>query len=136
MKFEMHNPVRRSIPRMDLRRYGTIGIVEFATNSDPSLNSYATLQFQESVKEANPGLPILELGNRATVLAAVGATQFNPETITRIGKKYGVRAVFLGEIAYSQPKPASGRPLRARQPNSKGIGGTGAKPEALGQSGS
>lgn len=91
-------------PRMDLRSYGTIGIVEFSTNSDLSLNSYATLQFQEAVQQANPGLPILELGNRATVLAAVGATQFNAEAITRIGKMYGVRAVFLGEIAYSQPK--------------------------------
>jgi hypothetical protein len=91
-------------PRMDLKSYGTIGIVAFSSNSDPSLNSYATQQFQESVQEANPGLPILELGNRAEVLSAVGATQFNADTITRIGKKYGVRAVFLGEIAYSQPK--------------------------------
>ncbi len=91
-------------PRIDLKSYGTIGIVEFASNSDLSLNNYATQQFQEAVQEANPGLPILELGNRAVVLAAVGATQFNAETITRIGKKYGVRAVFIGEIAYSQPK--------------------------------
>lgn len=91
-------------PRIDLKSYGTIGIVEFSTNADSSLNNFATQQFQESVQEANPGLPILELGNRATVLAAVGATQFNAESMTRIGKKYGVRAVFLGEIAYSQPK--------------------------------
>jgi hypothetical protein len=49
-------------PRMDLRNYGTLGIVEFSSNSDPAINSYATQQFQEHVQGAYPGTPILELG--------------------------------------------------------------------------
>lgn len=32
-------------PRMDLKNYGTLGIGEFASNSDPAINSYATQQF-------------------------------------------------------------------------------------------
>ena len=91
-------------PRMDLKSYGTLGIIEFASNSDPAISNYATQQFQEHVQGAYPGTPILELGNREAVLAAVGATQFDADAITKIGKKYGVTAVFLGDIVYSEPK--------------------------------
>mgnify|MGYP001617255438 CR=1 FL=1 len=91
-------------PRMDLKKYGTIGLVHFTTNSDPALTTFATQQFQEHVQGAYPGTPILELGNREAVLAAVGATQFDADAIAKIGKKYGVTAVFLGDIVYSEPK--------------------------------
>lgn len=91
-------------PRMDLVNYGTIGIVEFTSNSDPSISNYATQQFQEHVQGAYPGTPILELGSREAVLEAVGATRFDAEAITKIGKKYGVSAIFLGDIVYSDPK--------------------------------
>jgi hypothetical protein len=91
-------------PRMDLKNYGTLGIVEFSSNSDPAINGYATQQFQEHVQGAYPGTPILELGSREAVLEAVGATRFDAETMTRIGLKYGVSAVFVGDIAYSEPK--------------------------------
>ena len=91
-------------PRMDLKSYGTLGIVEFASNSDPAISNYATQQFQEHVQGAYPGTSILELGNRETVLAAVGATQFDADAIAKIGKKYGVTAVFLGDIVYSEPQ--------------------------------
>ena len=88
---------------MDLKNYGTFGLVQFASNSDPAINSYATQQFQEQVQGAYPGTAILELGNRETVLAAVGAGQLDAEAITKIGQKYGVSAVFLGDITYSEP---------------------------------
>lgn len=91
-------------PRMDLKSYGTLGIVEFASNSDLAINSYATRQFQEHVQGAYPGTPIIELGNRETVLGAVGATQFDADAIKKIGKRYGVTAIFLGDIVYSEPK--------------------------------
>jgi hypothetical protein len=91
-------------PRMDLKNYGTLGIVEFASNSGPAINGYATQQFQEHVQGAYPGTPILELGSREAVLGAIGATQFDADAMTKIGKKYGVSAVFLGDIVYSEPK--------------------------------
>ena len=91
-------------PRMELKSYGTLGIVEFASNSDPAINSYATQQFQEQIQGAYPGTPILELGSRQAVLEAVGATQLDAEAMTKIGKKYGVSAVFVGDIVYSDPK--------------------------------
>ena len=91
-------------PRMDLKKYGTIGLIQFTTNSDPALNTFATQQFQEHIQGAFPGTPILDLGTKETVLAAIGATQLDADAMTQIGKKYRVSAVFLGEIVYSDPK--------------------------------
>jgi hypothetical protein len=91
-------------PRMDLKTFGTLGIVEFTSNHDAAANARATREFQAHVHSAQPGTPLLELGARETVLAAVGGTQFDAETLRKIGQKYGVEALFVGEIVYSEPK--------------------------------
>ena len=90
-------------PRMDLQRYETLGIVEFASNSGRALGARAARQFQEQIQDAQPGTRIIELGDRDAVLAAVGATQLDVAAFRKIREKYGVAAVFVGEIAYSEP---------------------------------
>jgi hypothetical protein len=90
--------------RMDLGRYATLGIVEFASNSGAQLNGQATRQFQEHIHAAQPGTRFIELGSREAVLSAVGARQLDAVALRQIGEKYGVAAVFLGDIAYSEPK--------------------------------
>jgi hypothetical protein len=91
-------------PRMDLKSYGTLGIVEFGSNSDGGINVHATRQFQQQIQAAQPGTPFIELGNREAVLAAVGGRQLDVDALRRIGEKYGVAAIFLGDIAYSEPR--------------------------------
>jgi hypothetical protein len=91
-------------PRMDLRTYATVGIVEFASNSERAVNAHATRQFQEQVQAAQPGTRFIDLGDRQTLLAAVGGRQLDVDALKKIGEKYGVAAVFLGDIAYSEPR--------------------------------
>ena len=91
-------------PRMELKSYAPLGIVDFASNAEPSTSARATRQFQEQIQGAQPGPPFIELGDRQTVLSAVGAKQLDAAAIRRIGEKYGVRAVFVGELAYSEPR--------------------------------
>jgi hypothetical protein len=91
-------------PRVDLSGYGTLGIVEFGSDSDGAASAHATRHFQEQVQAAQPGTRFIELGSREEVLAAVGGNQLDPETLRAIGEKYGVAAIFLGEISYSEPK--------------------------------
>src|SRR5438477_7707947 len=91
-------------PRMDLRTYGTVGIVEFASNSERAINAHATRQFQEQIQAAQPGTRFIELGDRDALLAAVGARQLDPTVLRKIGERYGVAAIFLGDIAYSEPR--------------------------------
>ena len=90
-------------PRMDLKSYGTLGIVEFASNADAAINVHAARKFQEQIQAAQPGTPFLNLGTREAVLAAIGARQLDVDTLKRIGEKYGVDAVFVGDITYSEP---------------------------------
>jgi hypothetical protein len=92
-------------PRVDLKDYGTLGIVQFASSTaGGAINALATQQFQEQVQAAQPGTRFIELGSREAVLAAVGRSQLDADAARRIGKKYGVAAVFLGDISYSEPK--------------------------------
>lgn len=94
----------RIAPRIDMSAYQTTGIVEFTSNGDASVSQQATRQFQERVQEAQPGTRIVELGTRDEVLAAIGARQLDAEAIRKIGAKYAVQAVFVGDLVYSEPK--------------------------------
>ena len=91
-------------PRMELKSYGTLGIVDFSSNAEPGIAAAATRRFEEQVQAAQPGTPFLELGDRAAVLSSVGAAQLDSVALKKIGEKYKVRAVFLGDVAYSQPR--------------------------------
>jgi hypothetical protein len=90
-------------PRVDLKGYGTLGVVDFTSNYGLG-SARAAQQLQEQIQSAQPGTRFIELGSRETVLAAVGRNQLDADAAKRIGKKYGVGAVFLGEIAYADPK--------------------------------
>ena len=91
-------------PRVDLKGYGTLGVVDFTSNSSGAVGARATQQLQEQIQAAQPGTRFVDLGSREAVLAAVGRNQLDADAAKRIGKRYGVDAVFLGEIAYSDPK--------------------------------
>jgi len=99
-----HTELVQVPPRLDLRSYGTLGIIEFASNADAAINAHATRQFQEQVQSAQPGTRFVNLGSRDAVLAAVGGRQLDVESLKKIGEKYGVDAVFSGDIVYSDPK--------------------------------
>lgn len=91
-------------PEVDLVSYGTIGVIEFGSNTDETINRYATERFQSSIQSAQPGTRLVELGTAESVLAAIGARQLDADAITRIGTRYRVAAVFQGQITYSEPK--------------------------------
>jgi hypothetical protein len=81
-------------PRMELKAYGTFGIVQFAS-SDPAVAALATRQFQEAVQAAQPGTRFVELGAQP----ALGAADAR-----KLAAKHGVDAIFTGELIYGEPK--------------------------------
>ena len=90
-------------PRMDMKAYETTGVIEFGSNADAATNQHATQQFQRELQGAQPGTRFIELGAREAVLATVGSSQLDVDAIRKIGRKYGVSAVFYGNIIYSDP---------------------------------
>ena len=68
-----------------------------------ALGERAARQLVEQVQAAQPGTRFIELGDRDTLLASVGSRQFDPRTLKKIGEKHGLAAVFIGELAYTEP---------------------------------
>jgi hypothetical protein len=92
-------------PKIDLKTYASIGVVEFSTNAEDTLKPYVTQNFIENIQSAQPGTRILELGNADHLLRSMGHRQLNPETIQSIGQKYKVDAIILGHLQVSTIKP-------------------------------
>src|ERR1041384_7814415 len=51
-------------PRVDLKGYGTLGVVDFTSNSGGAGGARATQQLQEQIQAAQPGTRVIELGSR------------------------------------------------------------------------
>jgi len=90
-------------PRMDLQKYGTLGLIEFDSSS--GYGSMATKQFVASLHAAQPGIPVLELGPLHRVLDSVGHESLGPDAVRAIGERYGVDVVTTGDLGLQQPRP-------------------------------
>ena len=92
-------------PRIDLARYESIGMIEFTSSGTKGLGGTASREFLATIQSAQPGTPILELGDQVRVLGAVDGTALDPETIRRIGEKYQVDAIVVGMLGTQEVKP-------------------------------
>ena len=75
-------------PQIDLRAMGTIGVVGFDVQSTERLPGDITLKVIQHLQAAQPGVPILELGNQANILREVGYGTLDTEAVKAIGRKY------------------------------------------------
>lgn len=100
-------------PQIDLTTQGTIGVVSFDVHSDTQLPGDITLKFIQHLQSAQPGVPILELGNQVNVLTEVGLSALDTEAVKAIGKKYGVDLLLTGtlEVTHSFPDVKFGQDL-------------------------
>jgi hypothetical protein len=92
-------------PRVELKAYQHIGVIEFSTNAEDTLKAYVTQNFIQNIQSAQPGTRILELGDEQQLLRSLGQNQLDPQTIQSIGKKYNVDALILGHLEVSDIKP-------------------------------
>ena len=92
-------------PQINLTTMGTIGVVAFDVQSDEKLPGDITLKMIQHMQAAQPGVPILELGNQANVLREVGFGSLDTEAVKAIGKKYGVDTLLTGTLEVTQSRP-------------------------------
>ena len=92
-------------PRVDLSGYGTIGIVEFSSNSKGNLDTYATQKFLQTVQAAQPGVRALELGSEGQLLRKVDADELDFMAIRKLGEQFGIDALFVGHLEVTSVKP-------------------------------
>jgi hypothetical protein len=92
-------------PAVDLTGLNTAGFVTLrAADVKGDLDVVATQYFLQEVTAAQR-VPVIEFGTAEAVLADIGMTEFNRDAALAIGKKYGVDAFFVGEIAVTKVKP-------------------------------
>jgi nucleotide-binding universal stress UspA family protein len=93
-------------PRVNLSGFGTIGLIEFDSGPAHDAGALASREFLAAVQQAQPGVPVLELGDQGRVLSAVGHPALDPEAIRAIGEKYHVDAVVVGSFRTSGGMPS------------------------------
>jgi hypothetical protein len=100
-------------PQIDLATQGTIGVVAFDVQSDADLPGDITLQFIQHLQAAQPGVPILELGNLENVLREVGFGALDAEAVKAIGNRFGVDSLLTGtlEVTHAFPDVKFGQDL-------------------------
>jgi hypothetical protein len=90
---------------VDLARIGRLGVLDFRAEGDLSLEPVARAEFLASVRRAQPGAALLELGAAERVLAAVGSAALEPETIRAIGRRYQLDALLVAELRAEEIDP-------------------------------
>jgi hypothetical protein len=103
------NPPARRIwvaPRVDLKQYETIGMVEFTSASKGELASLATRRFAEAARRDQDMLRMIDIGPQKVALASVGQNRWSPESCRAIGRKNGVKTMFHGTLTVSSVRPS------------------------------
>jgi hypothetical protein len=100
-----HTVVVEIPPKIDLQTHGTIGIVEFSSDPGGNLGPVATRKFMGFIQDAQPGVRFLELGPEGPLLAALGRSSLDIQSVRAIGERYGVSSVFTGRVEMSDMSP-------------------------------
>lgn len=90
-------------PRVDLKAYPVIGVIDLS-GQPTELGANATQKLLANITSAQPGLKLLELGNRTQLLKEVGRRDLDLQAIKALGQKYGVSAILSGTVELSAPR--------------------------------
>lgn len=93
-------------PRVDLARWGTLGMIEFAASDPPGLGPLASREFLAALQSAQPGTPVVELGDERRVLAERGVAALDPDAIRAIGERHRVDALIVGRLESKPSAPS------------------------------
>ena len=72
-------------PRVDLKTYKAIGVINFSATAKSDLEEYVTQKYIQTVQSAQPGVRFLELGSKDHVLARISRTEIDLDAIKSIG---------------------------------------------------
>lgn len=93
-------------PRVDLHGWGTIGMLDFAAYPPDSVGVQTAREFLAAVQAAQPGVPVLELGDQRAALAAVKHTTLTPEAIRALGERHHIDTLLVGVVETKSLQPS------------------------------
>jgi len=92
-------------PRVDLKAYKAIGVIDFSSTPRDDLRGYVTQNYMQTVQSAQPGVRFLELGSKEHVLTKISRKELDLDAIRSIGGAYHVDALIFGHFSASNPTP-------------------------------
>ena len=92
-------------PRMDLKPYKAIGVIDFSSTPRDDLCEYVTQKYIQTVQSAQPGVRFVELGSKKHVLTRISRKELDLDAIKSIGGAYNVDALIFGHFTATDPKP-------------------------------
>lgn len=93
-------------PRVDLAEFGAVGLIEFSSSRvADDLRQEANREFLAAIQAAQPGTPVLELGEERRLLDEVQGSSLNPEALRAIGQKNGVDVILYGVLDAKEVRP-------------------------------
>jgi hypothetical protein len=95
-------------PRVHLDVYDTVGLVLFSSNTEGSLEEFASQKFIESIQLSQPNVRILELGPEEQLLESIQRDRLDYDAVRTIGRKFNVEAVLTGHMDVTEVKPKVG----------------------------
>lgn len=102
------NPPARRVwvaPRIDLKPYETIGMVEFTSTSKGKLAGLATRRFEEAARRDQDMLRMVDVGTKQQALASVDGDAWDAQACRAVGRKHGVKTMFEGVLTVSKVHP-------------------------------
>lgn len=92
-------------PRVDLKTYKAIGVINFSSTNKSDLEEYVTQKYIQTVQSAQPGVRFMELGSKEHVLTRISHSALDLDAIKSIGDAYNVDALIFGNFTTTNPKP-------------------------------
>lgn len=65
-------------PKISLTTYNKIGMIQFSSNAEGTLQEFASQKFLQALQSSQPGVRILELGEENKVLHTIQHDKLDP----------------------------------------------------------
>ena len=92
-------------PRVDLASFGNLALIEFQATGGERLGMVASREFLTALQSAQPGTPVLELGDERALLESLSGGPLDTRALRAIGEKYHVDAIVVGQLEAHNVKP-------------------------------
>ncbi|KPL16002.1 hypothetical protein AMJ74_00190 [candidate division WOR_3 bacterium SM1_77] len=92
-------------PRIDLKQYEVIGVIEFKSTSEGELGPYATKKFTEAMRMDQGMIRIVHLGSEADLLKSVDENWLTQAAFMALGERHKVSTILTGKLVVSDVRP-------------------------------
>ncbi len=92
-------------PLIDLKKYETLGVIEFTCSNKGKLGKLVTEKFVEWIRKDQGMIRVVELGTQEDVLNKIGSKQLDKEAYIAVGQQNELNTIITGVLTISDIRP-------------------------------